>query len=62
MKKFWIVWCIKNSGVFPQYESYELAEEAAKRSAFENRSNEFVIMEAIASTKQPVPAIDVVKL
>lgn len=62
MKKFWLVYCNKNSGVFPIHETYEEAEISAKRLAFENRSSEYVIMEAVATTQQPIPAIDVVKL
>jgi len=62
MKKFWLVYCIKNSGTFPVFETFEAAEIAAKRLAFDNRNNDYVIMEAVATTQQPVPAIDVVKL
>lgn len=62
MTKFWIVFSEKNSGVFERHKSYEAAEISAKRHAFENRSSEFIILEAVASTQQPVPAIDVVKL
>lgn len=62
LKKFWMVYCIKNTGIFLKFDTYEAAEEQAKRSAFDDRSNEYVIMEAVASTKQPIPAIDVIKL
>ena len=65
MKKFWIVYCTKNNGTFKQFDNYEAAEECAKRfaaSAASSREDEFIIMEAIATTKQPVPDIQVVKL
>lgn len=62
MNKFWIVYCVKNNGIFPMHETYELAEVSAKRLAFENRNSEYVIMEAVATTQQPVPAIDILKL
>lgn len=62
MKKFWVVYGQKNSGVFTRYESYQDAEDNAKRAAAANRDSEFVILEAVASTRQPIPAIDVVEL
>lgn len=61
MKKFWIVYGQKNDGVFQRYESYNDAECDAKRKAAMNRDSEFIILEAVASTKQPVPDIDIVK-
>lgn len=62
MKKFWIVYGYKNDGRFDRYETYQEAEDEAKRKAAANRDNKFIILEAVATTEQPVPAIDVVKL
>jgi hypothetical protein len=61
MKKFWLIYSHINSGNFTRYESYEAAEDDAKRMAASS-DKEFVILEAIASTKRPVPPIDVVKI
>lgn len=61
MKKFWLVYSHVNSGNFTRYDTYEAAEDDAKRHA-SSSDKEFVILEAVASTKRPVPAIDMVKL
>jgi hypothetical protein len=57
-----MVYSAKNSGLMTRYDTYEAAEIAAKRAAFNDRDNEFVILESVATTQQPVPQIDVVKL
>lgn len=62
MKKFWLIYGQINSGPLTRYETYRDAEDQAKRQAAVPPYNEFIILEAIATTKQPVPAIDVVKL
>lgn len=62
MKKFWIVYCIVNAGTFKHHENYQDAEESAKRHAASNPNQVYTILEAIATTKQPVPPIDIVKL
>lgn len=62
MKKFWIVYVHKNTSVFKHYDTYQEAEDEAKRLAYDIRGNEYVILEATATTKQPVPNIDIVKL
>lgn len=62
MKKFWIVYGVKNSGVFERFESYQDAEDDAKRKAANNRDSDYFILESVAVARQPVPAIDVTKL
>ncbi len=62
MKKFWIVWGEVNNASFKKFDSYQEAEDAAKRLTAINHGNEFVVLEAVASTKQPVPDIEIVKL
>jgi hypothetical protein len=63
MKKFWIVYGHKNyEGRFTQFDSYDEAEIHAKRQAHANRENDFIIMEAVAITMEPIPDINVVKL
>lgn len=44
-----------------KYETYEAAEKEAKRLTAHNRQ-EYVIAQAIATTVDPVPSIEVVKL
>lgn len=61
MKKFWIVYSHVNSGSFTRFDSYQDAEDEAKRLA-SVKDYEVFILEAVASTKRPVPAIDVIKL
>jgi len=62
MKKFWVVYGIKNDGKLEQYETYEAAELAAKHKAHNNRDSDYWIMEAVAIAKQPVPPIEVTRL
>jgi hypothetical protein len=62
MEKFWIVYGVKNSGNFFRHKTQAAAEDAAKRAAFADRDNEFVIMEAVGVAKHPVPNIEIEKL
>lgn len=62
MEKFWVVYGLKNSGVFTQYKSYAEASNEAKRQQAANRGNVYFILEAIAATEDPVPDIKINKL
>ncbi len=62
MKKFWIVYGIKNDGKFDRFESYEAAEVDAKRKAHNNRDCDYWILEAVAVAQQPIPPIEIKKL
>lgn len=62
MKKFWFVYGAKSEGMLQRFESYEDAENEAKRKAHHNRDCDYFILETVAVAKQPVPAIEVSKL
>lgn len=62
MKKFWLVFGVKNDGRFNRFESYEEAEIDAKRKAHNNRDSDYFILETVAVAKQPVPTIEITKL
>jgi len=62
VKKFWIIYAEKNSGQFKRYDSYEEAADDAKRLAANSIDSEYMILEAVASTKKPVPPIEIIKL
>lgn len=61
MKKFWIVYGMKNEGRFEQFDNYQAAEDEAKRMTARD-GNDRMILEAVGVSRQPVPAIDIVKL
>lgn len=61
MKKFWIVYGMKNEGRFEQFDTYQDAEDEAKRMTARD-GNDRTILEAVGVSRQPVPAIDIVKL
>lgn len=62
MEKFWIVYAVKNSGTFVQYKTLAEATNEAKRRQANDRDNQFVIMQAVAVTEQPVPDIAIKQL
>lgn len=62
MKKFWIVYGQKNNGVFEKFETYQDAEDHAKRCVGLMGGCDYYILEAMAVAKQPVPVIDIAKL
>lgn len=62
MTKFWLVYGEKNEGRFARFDTYQAAEDDAKRKAHANRDCDYVILESIAVAKQPVPAIEITKL
>lgn len=62
MKKFWIVYGQKNSGVFEKFDTYQDAEDHAKRCVNSLGGCDYFILEAVAVAKQPVPVIDVIKI
>ncbi len=62
MKKFWMVFGIKNEGVLSRFDTYDEAELEAKRRAHNAGQGDFFILEAVAVAKQPVPPIEVTKL
>lgn len=63
MKKFWMIYTPVNDGRLPKFDTYQEAEDEAKRRAADRAGDgEFFILEAIASTKKPVPDIEVIKL
>ena len=62
MKKFWIVFGQKNDGRFDRFETYQEAEDDAKRKVINFPGCNYFILEAIAMAKQPVPAVEVAKL
>lgn len=61
MKKFWIVYSEKNIGQFSRFDSPEEATDEAKRKAASG-VDEYIILEAIATTKKPVPPIEIITL
>ena len=62
MKKFWMVYGVKNDGQFQKFDSYEEAEVAAKHKAHNGRDCDYFILETIAVARQPIPAIEVTKM
>lgn len=62
MKKFWLVYAIKNIGVFKHYDTKEEAITQAKRMQAVDSNNQFVVMEAVSITVSPVPAIEIQEL
>ena len=53
MKKYWVVYNPQTTN-FQHYASRVEAEDAAKALAVANEGSEFVILEALASVKQPI--------
>lgn len=62
MKKFWLVYAIKNSGALPQFKTKEEAVNEAKRMQAADINNQFTVLEAILTTVKPVPSIEVEEL
>ncbi len=62
MKKFWIVYATKNSGTFLHfYTKNEAVDEAKRRQALEH-NNQFIVLESVLITVQPVPQIEMREL
>ena len=66
MKKFYYVLPAKAA---KQYDTYELAEEAAKKSVgrgnvdtYGRDPGDYFILETVAIAKQPIPDVEVTKL
>jgi len=65
MKKFYFVLPSKAA---KQYDTYEAAEEAAKKTVgktdryFDTVGSDLYILETIAVAKQPIPDIEITKL
>lgn len=62
MKKFWIVYGVKNDGRFERFDTYDEAEADARRKVNGVPGCDYFISESIAVVKQPIPAVEVVKL
>jgi len=62
MKKFWIVFGQKNDGRFDRFDSYQEAEDDAKRKVVNFAGCDYFILEAVACAKQPVPSVEIAKL
>lgn len=62
MKKFWVVYGVKNAGTFKEHNAYEEAAKEAKRLQADNRGNVYFILEAVGVTEDPVPDIKIVEL
>lgn len=62
MEKFWIVSGIKDSAYFTHYKTIDEASNEAKRQQAAYRGNQYVILEAVAVTEDPVPDIKINKI
>ena len=62
MRKFWIVYANKNSGVFQHHTTYDDAMDDAKRKQEQDRGNVYYVLEAMTATKLPVPDVQMVSL
>ena len=61
MKKFWIVFGMKNDGRIERFDSYQEAEDDAKRKVINFPGCDYYILETVAVAKQPVPPVEISK-
>lgn len=61
MKKFWMVYCLKNEGKLTRFDDYaEVLEEAKRRTSA--TGDDHFILESVSVCRRPLPPIDVMKL
>lgn len=62
MKKFWMIYTIKNPGTLPRFDSLEDAVSEAKRLQSLNSNDQYVILESVQCTVRPIPNIEMQEL